>query len=393
MSVAAVAALDTLTALDPSLLYVFVAGPSTGEGIAVALPGASWLVVDGCALGNERKESVSVIKQILRHWRRGEGDYVEGFVWTHPHDDHSVGVTQALDAFPPRWVGMAGEKKEADRVIALLRRHVPSVSAGSSSRERQAAVAVAKKVEDLLHSGVRYEPMLDGQTLLLAGGAITMTVCAPDVSSLQRVIKWCEENAPRRDVVNEASVVFELRWGAHGLVFGGDLPYFPTGSTTPIVGGWRDVMRRSPRLAGHGLLKVPHHGSIHALEPPLIAPMRADGVRDWVVTPFAKENLPRAATEEGLARLLDAQEPVRLTALPIRRDEQLPLPDVLTRSEVEARVQVAKGSSASPGLSAPARWRVTPHTMAWDDPLWCVAFNQERVVGRWRGRVACEVRR
>jgi hypothetical protein len=40
------------TELPEDRLHVFVAGPGTGEGIAVALPGGRWLLIDGCQTGS-----------------------------------------------------------------------------------------------------------------------------------------------------------------------------------------------------------------------------------------------------------------------------------------------------------------------------------------------------
>lgn len=48
MSLPAAEELSALATLRTDLLYVFVAGPGKGEGIAVAFPGGDWLFVDGC---------------------------------------------------------------------------------------------------------------------------------------------------------------------------------------------------------------------------------------------------------------------------------------------------------------------------------------------------------
>ena len=46
--------LDELAILSRDLLYVFVAGPGYGEGIAVAFPERGWLMVDGCQVVDGR---------------------------------------------------------------------------------------------------------------------------------------------------------------------------------------------------------------------------------------------------------------------------------------------------------------------------------------------------
>lgn len=40
--------IDELKALDRSLLHLFVTGPRDGEGLALALPGTGWVLIDSC---------------------------------------------------------------------------------------------------------------------------------------------------------------------------------------------------------------------------------------------------------------------------------------------------------------------------------------------------------
>lgn len=84
--------LESLSALDRSLLHVFVAGPGYGEGIAAALPGSGWVLLDGCRVSRGRLP----LLEILNRWRL-PGEPIEAFLLTHPHTDHAFGVRDLLE--------------------------------------------------------------------------------------------------------------------------------------------------------------------------------------------------------------------------------------------------------------------------------------------------------
>ena len=67
-SVAALTIAALGASLDRSLLHVFVAGPGYGEGIAIALPGQGWLLLDGCETTHGKLPLVA----ILERWRRAD---------------------------------------------------------------------------------------------------------------------------------------------------------------------------------------------------------------------------------------------------------------------------------------------------------------------------------
>lgn len=67
--------LTELAELDRSLLHLFVAGPGEGEGIAVALPGSGWLMVDGCRTGPPRRREFP-LEHVWKRWS-GPQDRVE----------------------------------------------------------------------------------------------------------------------------------------------------------------------------------------------------------------------------------------------------------------------------------------------------------------------------
>ncbi len=376
-----VADLATLKSLDPATLYVFVAGPGCGEGIAVAVPGGGWLVVDGCEVMGQ-----SLMGMILTRWHRGAGDRLDGFVWTHAHEDHSGGVAEMLESHPPEWIGLAGDEAQARRGLGLLR-PTPAGAHPAAANDRGQARLAAAKVEDLLHRGASVlQPMVDGTSIVQGALGARWTVRAPTIPSLDAVLRRWHAQSPIRSGLNEGSVVLELKWHDHRLVFGGDLPETQTQAPNARVqGGWSDVLARAPQLLNHSLLKVPHHGSRHALHSQLIAP--SGQARDWLVTPYSTSRLPRLDVGDGLEQLVTAHQPVRLTALPVARPLQRPLPLRMTVSQLRQHVG---GPPVAPTAQGSTR-RVAPGAFQGDDTIWCVALHQSGVVGRWRGGFACEI--
>lgn len=63
-------------ALGGNDLAVFVAGPGLGEGVAVALPGGGWLLIDGCRAGGAVGDDAPLLA-IWKTWRRDAGDSVK----------------------------------------------------------------------------------------------------------------------------------------------------------------------------------------------------------------------------------------------------------------------------------------------------------------------------
>lgn len=106
--------LEKLDALDDALLYVFVAGPGIGEGVAVALPREGWLFVDGCRTLSDSFP----LRELFERFRR-KTDRVLGVILTHPHRDHAYGVAELIGELSPEFVGVAG--LEEDHPADLLR--------------------------------------------------------------------------------------------------------------------------------------------------------------------------------------------------------------------------------------------------------------------------------
>jgi glyoxylase-like metal-dependent hydrolase (beta-lactamase superfamily II) len=108
--------LDALGALDRSRMHVFVAGPGKGEGIAIALPGKGWILIDGAqaALGDPS------LLAIVERWRSPANDPVELCLLSHPHDDHVDGFVDVVEKLSPKRIALAGTDS-APRYVDILK--------------------------------------------------------------------------------------------------------------------------------------------------------------------------------------------------------------------------------------------------------------------------------
>ena len=110
--------LSDLTApLDRSLLHVFVAGPGCGEGIAVALPGQGWILLDGCRVA----EDALPLLAVLDRWQAPD-DPIDALLLTHPHTDHAFGVRRVVEERAPAKLGVTTSPAEPSRILARITR-------------------------------------------------------------------------------------------------------------------------------------------------------------------------------------------------------------------------------------------------------------------------------
>lgn len=363
----------------PNLLYLFVAGPGYGEGIAVACPGGGWLVVDGCSV-----EKDSPIAAILRGRPRNAPS---AYVLTHPHDDHASGVPRILEALRdlgpadmPKLIGLTGLMEGR----ALLDAYPPA----DLTRVPPARHAATRRVQSALNAidsadAVKADPrclrgMHAGQQW--TQGDVVVTARSPAAARLQALA--------RPEDPNLLSVVLELEYGASRLVLGSDLV---------VAGGWDEALPLRAELVDHHAWKVSHHGSREALPLDMVSPPSRG--RAWVVTPFNRQSppLPRArdvptgSPEEGLRVLLCGETGVLLTSIPAAAERQVnwPPPARLTRGELDTAIPAVRRGSPfmadavqiSSGLDLEAL-----------DPVIGLAFDDQGALrGRWRGRAAFEL--
>jgi hypothetical protein len=374
--------------LDRSLLHVFVAGPGQGEGIVVALPGAGWLVVDGCRTNASRRHQFP-LEEVFKKFKRDD-DRIELAIITHPHSDHIEGFSELLDDHDPLRVGVTGLAHpgrtiadEAERIAEKIR------SEKGANPRRNRVLATLKAIHTWAGDDEeRLVPLHGGAALELNEASLHLTACSPDAAILKA---WQEEGQWLQHLSkspNPLSLVLELVWNDTRLVFGGDLPVSERGR--PVETGWELVLETFPRLIDHVGFKVPHHGSRDALHHRLMKPSSGAADRAWLLTPYNSSNLPRSDEHDGLDLLLDAQSPVMLTA-----------PAVSKRflAAVESgRVTPSSLADLTTKFSQGKQWAqddtlIQPSTAKGPlDPVWCVAFDDKgAVVGRWRGSAALDI--
>jgi hypothetical protein len=379
-----VSLLSELTHLDRSRLHLFVAGPGEGEGVAVALPHAGWILVDGCRTINRSPEKFP-LEEIYLRFRSSPDDPVELMVLTHPHRDHTHGFAELLEELRPRRVGLLGTNNplrtlaEEARIYRGARADDGErLSHGRAHAVLRAIEAAAERTKLLgLHDGIE----------ALRTEDVVVHVRAPDRGIYEKFLtsKGFQELVGR--CANHFSLVLEVEFGARSIVLGGDLVC--TAGGQPVASGWGLVMQTHEHLVYHVGLKVPHHGSPEALDEHLMGPLESD--RAWCVTPFNSSSLPRLDEGDGMTRALEAQSPIMLTALPVAADRQVENAlGRLTRQEAQSLTKrcKAKLSTFSPDdtiFRSPRRFDPL-------DPVWCVAFDEHGDLReRWRGRVAVDL--
>jgi hypothetical protein len=382
--------LETLGSLDRDLLYIFVAGPGQGEGIAVALPGGGWLLVDGCTTGIYGEGLP--LQTIVTRWRRDAGEPVVAMVLTHPHQDHVGGFAELVNAFNPTSIALVGDAtagvdllSHAWRALVGARATADKVRSGSV---KAAMIAIARWSEEHPHKLV---PLHQGMTLPVGPTPATIVARSPELTYLGQLLSAPDVEKKLRRAENHLSVVLEIEYGEARVVLSSDLPRYLTGTTTPIRSGWDQVLSKRPQLGSHAGLKIPHHGSAEATHPDLMS-ASSGAERAWIVTPYNSSKLPRVADLDGLPRLLEQQAPVLLTGVPTSKKVQAaePHPGAVFLSQLASRIELQRlgepfldigGVDVTPGDAGEPL-----------DPVWCVAFDRTgQVVGRWRGRSALEV--
>ncbi len=379
--------LDELEQLDAELLYVFVAGPGYGEGVAVALPGRGWLLLDGCRCDLDAGGGFP-LASILDRWRR-QDDVVEAMVLSHPHQDHAAGFADLVETLDPARVIVAGtgsvsERRDLGRAWRTRLDTEPLSNRRVLCRAVEAALQAVETWSQ--RRGQRPTLMSDGSTLRLDRLDVAVVARAPDRVLLREHLEAVVLTSSR---ANEASLVLEVSYGDSRLVLGGDLPRTRGGTVVPT--GWDHVMANHPALGHHVGQKLPHHGSEEAIHPALHGPVVSE--RAWWLTPYNRgHRLPRLESGQGLDQLLAAQEPIDLTALPASKSRQLhhPPPGSLCLDELRDRVDaVGTGNAFVDGATD-----LRPRALQPLEPVWCAAFDvQGQLRGRWRGAGAVAVTR
>lgn len=286
-----------LPPLAADALHVAVFGPGVGELVAVRAPPGQWLVIDGCGPGSR-----SYGRRLLEHY----GGAPSLIAFTHPHLDHASGLVEVIEmatpaAAPETWpaIGVLSPSPRAPSPLGIIAPHFGGI------------------VEDTLAAiDDRWERVPACRWDLHVGatrslGEATVRVIAPAAVEGQGAYKAWRDG--RKWNPNRVATAFELEWRGHRILLGSDLD-------EDDGGGWSEVAAKARTQAPHAVTKVPHHGSFGAVHPVWIDPR--GGAPCFVVTPFARERLPRFDDGDGIHQMLDHAERVHLTGLPRKHSSQ-----------------------------------------------------------------------
>lgn len=381
--------------LDRTFLHVFVLGSGAGEAVLVALPKDGWLVIDGCG---PRKALPAL--ELLRRYRAPD-EPVDALILTHPHADHYQGIVELLDdaelGKAVRYVGCVAEYLGARRAGARggssldaersVFERLPPTNDPVLETELGRALSVLSRIQSEWEERPARELQLrHGTSLPLRTNTVTAQVLWPEASAVLRF--FAPDEGLRARIAREAnrlSAVLDLRFQQTRILLTGDLIHADSTGKALLDEGWGRVNELAPGLNAHHGLKVPHHGSRKALCDELLRP--ADGyVRTWVMTPFNSRDLPGRERDEGIERLLEEEDEILLTALPVGWRQQSAGQVRLTLPELDREVCSLKGTPALLSGATPAgRQRGVPPV----ECCWGVSFDGSgRPVSRFRGQGA-----
>ncbi len=157
--------------IDRTHLNVFVVGPGTGEGIAVALPGEGFLVIDACKVGREVP-----LLEIVRGCRR-DGESVD-LVLTHPHEDHASGFAEAVEILAPRAIHLTARTPMGPSLLAIARGSLATSSVTSANLRNRGVVAALRAIAAWEDKGGAIGNLVAGSPIDVGQG-VQVTACSP----------------------------------------------------------------------------------------------------------------------------------------------------------------------------------------------------------------------
>jgi hypothetical protein len=363
--------------LDRDLLHVMVAGPGFGEGVAVALPGRGWILVDGCRVDGPVGGDLPLAAIVERY--RGSDDPISWMVLTHPHEDHAAGFAETLDRLQPDSVGLAGLDPPQRSLLSEAESWVEASASHEVTLRRRQVLAAFRALIARSEAG-RPLAVLHAGKHLVETERVRVEVLAPLPGAMNAL--FTEANGNWRKIgpkVNSLSVVLLIEFGSTRVVLAADQITEPDRGT-----GWRAILPRSPTAAAPHGLKVPHHGSAEAHHEDLMSVGPSGST--WWVTPFSKKRMPRPNPDLG--PLLSRNAPVRLTVMPTRSARER----AGERTQLGLTDYAACFESNLPDWLGEVEEITPPRPLEPFDPLWAAGFDDRgAAVRHWRGSAAIEL--
>lgn len=287
-------------------------GPGRGELVLVRVPPDAWMVVDGCSA-----DRIDYAAAALSHYDA----HPRIVILTHPHDDHSGGLTSVIEAATPR------DRKEMWPRIGM----VPPPGGRPSGFVGGATEDVIAAIETRWSEvpSCRWDMIIGDLEPL---GEATLRVVSPRTDLRAEALRRWGIGQPFNS--NILSTALLLTWRKRRLLLGSDLVERPGN-------GWSHCFEVEPQLGDHDVLKVPHHGSDEALHDDILRPGARvpDPLR--IFAPFSTKRLPSFAAGRGAHRVVSLGGTSYLTGLPRRHDQQSGRAEVRTLTELGAHHKIS----------------------------------------------------
>lgn len=332
--------------LNRSHIHVFVFGGSTGESIAVALPDRGWVLVDGCKVQIGEEEAFPSL-DLYERLRSGPEDRIELLAWTHPHNDHYLGIRETIERHLPLRVGMAmvvaPAPGSARKEMEALGNHpyLPSDLALQDVFSRVLSTIERVRFHWEEYPDSRY--FLSSAVEVIALREVRIAACSPELESLREFFNQPIPSLSKtiKSRANEFSTVLAIQFAHTQIILGADLPFSVGGR--PIPHGWTMVARAFPESSKHKMFKVSHHGSAEAI-PAHFQQDQLDSP-EWVVTPFSTSGLPRFddGAQGGLHHMLGRVDSIRLTSTSGLERPESPGAQISRRSLAQAFARAQTG--------------------------------------------------
>lgn len=253
------------------------------------------MIVDGCSA-----ETVRYGLRLLQHYKA----FPRIVILTHPHMDHAMGIGEVID------YATANRAFAAWPIIGMV--SPPSVTRTTALVDFKAYFDGGVAEEAIATIFDRWErfPMCRADLHrgdILPLGEAQVRVLSPTTKAREEAFKSLKER--RRFNPNQIATVLSVEWQGLRLVLGSDMVEEPGA-------GWSEALSFDRSLPEHVTFKIPHHGSLRALHPSMLARADVDDQPFWVITPYSPKSLPRFALGEGVETLLQHVPRVHLTGLP-----------------------------------------------------------------------------
>ena len=283
--------------LAPEQLHVLVFGPGKGELILVRAPPDAWMVVDGCGAGG-RGYAAAVLDHYDARPRL--------LVLTHPHDDHSHGMGDLVRRTT------AGIPSADWPRIGMVLPPGGDVAADSGGFIAAITLDAIAAVEDRWSAEPACRWDMDAGSQEALGEAEVRAVSPAAGTRTAQLQRWRNRRRFDRNVISSALLV---TWRGRRILLGSDLVERPGG-------GWSASLVLDPDLGDHDVLKVPHHGSDHALHDDILRPAARVPAPLRVIAPFNTHDLPSFEPGAGVPYIYQRAGTAFLTGLPRPHDEQ-----------------------------------------------------------------------